>query len=203
MAKVIRVEVIEVSGHIMDYRDVVTRARGRADVGQFDLPPGTEAVVELDAAAGRTIVIRVLEPAQGPSDADLLGDTPNDESPILVNGEPAEFPAAEIAIAVGQVRTAEIPFTSFRTGSRDQGRTAKRRPCVVVELDVDHAAVCPLHGRKSAVGRSESGRKLLGWRALGLKKSSSVDSASVWVTRESLGDLIGVLDTDDRRRLGL
>jgi hypothetical protein len=43
----------------------------------------------------------------------------------------------------------------------------------------------------------------LGWRALGMKKASSVNSASVLVSRDSLGELIGVLDADDRRRLGL
>jgi hypothetical protein len=201
-AEIIRITVLSVTNGRMDYLNVITRAHGSAVIGDFHLTAGTEALVELDNSGGRQIVLRVLEPKLETTHVETTAEEA-DEALILVNGVPLPPAADDVGIEVGQVRTAEIAFTTFRTGPRDRGRSSKRRPCVVVKVEANHVAVCPIHGSASAVARSWSGRKLLGWRALGMKKASSVNSASVLVSRDSLGELIGVLDADDRRRLGL
>lgn len=203
MGEVIRIEVLGTSGRTLEYRDVVSGKRGHADLRRFDLEAGTEAVIDIETRSGRRFVSRVIEPSPKLAIDEVVVGTDVDVPAVLVNGVPLDVPAAEAPVAVGQVRTALMAFSTFRTGDRDKGRTAKRRPCVIVEIDDDHAAVCPIHGANSAVRRSEASRRLVGWRELGLRKSSHVNAASVWVRTDSLGDLIGELGAEDRSRLGI
>ncbi|MFQ5558084.1 MAG: hypothetical protein ACE5GB_11330 [Acidimicrobiales bacterium] len=207
MGEIIRIEVLDVAGRSFQFRDVVTRARGSADSGAFELETGAELLIELETRAGRRKIGRVLEQGGPRGESERLtpdqATNPSDEPAVLLNGVPIVLPDSTAPITVGDVRTAEIPFTSATTGERDRGRTAKRRPCVVTEVDGDHISVCAIHGTNSAVRRSGTGRRLQGWRELGLRKPSYVAAGSTWVRRDTVGDLIGVLDTADRRRLGL
>jgi len=203
MGEVIRVEVLGTSGRTLEYRDVVSGKRGRADLRRFDLETGIEAVIDVETRSGRRVVSRIIEPSPALV-VEEIGFRADAEVPaVLVNGVPLDVPTPDPPLELGQVRTALIAFSTFRTGDRDNRRTGKRRPCVIMEIDGEHVAVCPIHGATSAVRRSDASRRLIGWRQLGLRKSSYVNAASVWVPADSLGALIGKLGAEDRSRLGI
>jgi len=203
MGEVIRIEVLSISGRTLEYRDVVSGKRGSADLRRFDLETGTEAVIDIETRSGRRVVSRIIEPSPELVVEEIVFGAAVDVPAVLVNGVPLDVPNPDAPLAVGQVRTALIAFSTFRTGDRDKGRTEKRRPCVIMKIDGEHVAVCPIHGANSAVRRSEASRRLIGWRELGLRKSSYANATSVWVRADSLGALIGELGAEDRSRLGI
>ena len=61
----------------------------------------------------------------------------------------------------------------------------------------------PIHGSNSAMRRSGKGRRLEGWRELGIRKLSVVSAEEVWVERSKIGDLIGVLGEADMDPISL
>ena len=200
--EVIRIEVTKVEGRSVRYVDVVSRTAGVVDRGESDLGEGDEVVVEIDRSKATPVIVRVIgAPAADPRREEEQLDEPG----LLVDGKPfVADPGAEAAeLRIGQVRIAEIRFSSFRTAHRDRGRTSKRRPCVIVEIDGDMVAVSPIHGSSSAMRRTGKSRRLEGWRALGIRKSSVVSAEEVWVERTEIGDLIGVLGEADMERLKL
>ncbi|MDW3217113.1 MAG: hypothetical protein R8F63_00760 [Acidimicrobiales bacterium] len=203
MNEVIRVRVLDLRDSTLEFRNVVTGARGKATIGESHLVVGMEAVIDLEIIGAKARVTRVVEPAPPLSADDLQPIDSDHVPPVTINGEPLETSPPDVPVAVGQVRTAVIAFNSYATSGRDRGATAKVRPCVVVEIDGEHACVCPIYGSGTTVRKSDSGRRLLRWREAGLRKSSQVSAEATWVARTTLGPLIGVLEREDRRRLGL
>lgn len=204
MREVIRIDVLAVDGGEMQFRDRVSKARSSARLCGHLLSAGDDAVVEVGRVKGRLQVLRVLSPERAPARLHGTGSRQDERHGVLVGGAPLVFrpdPAGDDTVAMGQVRTAEFGFSARTTAERDAGLTAKRRPCVVVEVDGDYAAVCPIHGTNSAVRRSGRGRRLLGWRAVGLRKPSVVSAEARWVPLAEMGPLIGVLGAEDRARL--
>jgi len=165
--------------------------------------------IEVLSISGRTLEYRdVVSGKRGSADLRRFDLETGTEAVIDIETRsgrrvPLDVPNPDAPLAVGQVRTALIAFSTFRTGDRDKGRTEKRRPCVIMKIDGEHVAVCPIHGANSAVRRSEASRRLIGWRELGLRKSSYANATSVWVRADSLGALIGELGAEDRSRLGI
>lgn len=209
VAEQIRIEVKSVDGRTLSYLDVVSRRSGVVDRGEFLLAEGDEATVEIDRSRARPTIVRMI---QAPERRAVAGPVPpvdgasEIEATLLVDGKPFDPDAGNAndeEPEIGQVRTAEIRFSSFRTSRRDRGRTSKWRPCVVLRIDGDMVAVSPIHGVSSAVRRTGKGRRLTGWREVGLHKSSLVSAEQVWVHRSALGAPIGMLGPVDMARLGL
>lgn len=212
MREVISIEVLGVDAGEVRFRDVLSTVRSVAADGGHRFGVGDQAVVEVGSVRGRREILRVLS-TSGRTPAPEAVPAPVSESaaaartephPVLVGGvpyAPGDEAAADDEVAVGQVRVAEIGFSAWSTAERDAGRTAKRRPCVIVEIDGDWVVVCPIHGANSAVRRSGRGRRLLGWKALGLRKSSVVSAETTRIPIAGIGPLIGILDATDHRRL--
>jgi hypothetical protein len=203
-AEIIRITVLSVANGRMDYRNVVTRIPGSAVVGDFHLTAGTEALVELDNSGGRQVLLRVLEPALDlVTEAEVEVEVDDSEHPlVLINGEPLVNEDDDTPLVVGQIRRADFAFSSHSVAERDRGRTSKWRPCVVMELDGEHVSACPIHSLDTAARRA-GGRRLKHWKAAGLTKPVVVSGAAQWFHRSEFGDLVGVLHTEDARRLGL
>jgi hypothetical protein len=207
MLEVIRIEVKAVEGRTVSYVDVVTRRSGVVDRGDLRIAEGDVVYVEIDRSRATPVIVRVID-GHGGSSRDqpdpTFEESPVEEATLLVDGKP--FPLVlgdDDEPVIGQVRTAEVPFSKYRTGPRDRGRTSKRRPCVVAGVDGDEVTVLPIHDVNSAVQRSGTGRRLSGWKELGLRKSSTVSAEEVWVHRSTLGAPIGMLGPTDMARLGL
>jgi hypothetical protein len=197
----IRITIIAVDGSTISYRDTLTGARGRADRRGFAFETGSQYTIEVDTARSR--VTRVIDPPTGaPVDVAAHQPTSDDGEPtILVNGVPLERRPDDV-VKPGQIRTADIPFTSHRTSERDAGHESKRRPAIIVEIDTDSAAVLAIHGTGSAVAH-DGGRRLTSWQELKLRKPSVVSPRTVWVPLRTLGPFISELDHDDRHRFGI
>ena len=203
--EIIRVEIHSNEGGVVVGRDVVTRQTIRLEPHD-GLVVGATSTVELARSGMLAAVVRILDLPSGPTRQNAPS-AKGSEAPVLVNGRPFK-PSPDpidLRLAAGDVRTAYIGFTGRRTGERDRGRSGKRRPVVVMTVD-EHsqtAEVCPVHGANSVVRATGGGRRLVGWHALGLRKSSVVAAQRVVVPIERIGDLIGRLGPDDRCRLGM
>jgi len=201
-SEIIRVRVTANEDGYSSCRDMVTNRMLRIRAHPH-LIVGETVVVEVDTSVSLARVVRVVGAQSSVSvePPEEVSDAPT----VLVNGRPLPVSKEEQPVRPGDLRTAWIPFTSERTSERDRGRTGKVRPVVVVAVDHRSATaeVCPVHGANSAVRRGGSGRRLVGWRELGLQKASVVSGGVVLVAVGEIGDLIGQLGPEDRRRLGI
>lgn len=199
-SEIVRVEITSVSGAEAKFRDVTTGRTGTLAVNGFHVTARTTITIEIDTRHGR--LIRILDPKPAtPTDADPTSE----QAPpavILVNGQPFEVATSAEQVSAGEVRSADVPFTSHQTADRDTGKVTKRRPIIVLAVDGDHVKVLPIHGSNSAVAHN-GGRRLTGWREIGLRKPSVVSPESIWVEAHTLGPVIGLLTAADRQRIGL
>ncbi|MDZ7674550.1 MAG: hypothetical protein U5K30_05730 [Acidimicrobiales bacterium] len=94
-----------------------------------------------------------------------------------------------------------MPFTTNRPAERDRGRTAKRRPVVVVAVDGPWIGVRAVYGTNSARRRTGQSVRLQDPDGANLRKRSVVDLEMLWLARDDIGPLIGSLADVDRRRV--
>ena len=197
---IIRIKVASVDDRSFRYRDSTTGAVGSAELNGHSLEVGAVLTVKIDPRLEK--LIQFVGPQPMLAAAPLANQEKPEEHSILINGKPFVLEPDDPPVAVGQVRSADVSFTSHWTAARDAGRSSKKRPAIVVDLDGNQAGLPSLHGTNTFVAR-HGGRLLSCWREIGLQKASAISRQQIRADTESFGPLIGNLLPEDRQRLNL
>jgi hypothetical protein len=95
----------------------------------------------------------------------------------------------------------DLLYWTFRYSKSDGSRCiAKKRPCVVREVTPEGIVVMPIYRRGGSIDRTGGGRRILNYKAAGLKKPSVV-SAETHLIPLGAVRRVGQLTAEDRRRL--
>ena len=177
--------------------DAVTGERGRGVIDHEALEVGDELVAEFTWSNGWRATRFVELPPRAL--AARLGRAPevSRADPVDTSIVPRWEPPS-----VGEIRVSYLPMDGRTTADRDAGRGEKHRPAVVVWVDDEEqmAGVRFLYGVNSSVRRNGMGRRLVDWKAAGLRKPSVVATVEVMRSYRDLSECHGRLSAPDRQR---
>ena len=113
--------------------------------------------------------------------------------PILTARESEDFDEEDPV--VGTVIIAEVRFSVADPGESDQ--TSKRRPCVVVAASPSHLLVRPGYSAGGVQSRTWKSVSVVGWRQAGLREPTWIETRTVKVPRQAVGEPVGALTVED------
>jgi hypothetical protein len=198
--EIVKVRLDDGEGRRWTWRD--GRRRGAADFPLDGLSPGDELVVEIRWKGGRWEISRVVD---APRTAAPAPPPPAPSRPRRVPSSSARRHCPPTSAKPGEVWVVWLPIDGRSAADHDVVRHGKRRPCVVVDVDLsaNSASVLPVHGTRTSARRQGMGRRIRGWREAGLEKPSIVSPEEHVIDLADLKLRVGVLGPDDQRRLAL
>jgi hypothetical protein len=176
---------------------------------------GTGTLEPLGLRAGDLLVVgltwrkaswRITRYVRIPDHAWMPAGAASPDPPLVtLDGEVPSFDGRNTPVRAGDVRPVRAPMDPRSTASRDAGTRYKMRPAVVAWVDDERGQVGIhfLYDTNSAVRREGLGRRLVGWREVGLRKPSVASTEQFVRGVHELGERIGRLTATDRATFGV